>query len=376
MRPFVQLRLAQFTILAFFLPVYGMPLLTHAQPVTAAVSSSDSRIHYYGSAFLHDWRGTSRDVNGRLFVDPETPSRSVVELHAPVASFDSGNKRRDRNMREATAASTFRTVRFRTSSIEPVSWHATPKGKSGTWSVSGELSLNGQTHPIRTEVEVRIVKDTVFAQTEFLISLKRFGITRPELLWVAPISDEVRIDAKIAAPITRSRSLAHDVTETVQPNGMRILKSSTALPVFATSYTGRGAGVTAAYRKKKTRGDSWTLSLHGTPTSTDRSETDRSEEATAANGLGEEYPMRLEVDGTFVQPLQVTTDTRRLGNGHIQDVKTGHFTRPFFEQIAQAQTVVVTVGAATFTLPYPVRRDLRLILDAVDARRSESVTQR
>ena len=360
-----------FTVSAVFAGCAAAP--AQSQPVTATVSTTDSHIHYFGAAILHDWRGTSQNVEGRLFVDPSAPSRSVVELSAPVASFDSGNQRRDRKMREATAASTFGLVRFRTSTVEPVSWEwdLMPDGYAGTWSVSGALSFHGHTHPIRTDVDVRVERDTVFAQTTFSISLKRFGVARPELLWIAPISDEIRIEAQIAAPVSDSRTPDYEVVETALPGGRRALKSSTPRPVFAIGYAGRDAGITTAYRDVASGPDFWSLSLQGVPQAGKLPEY-----ALDANKIAEEHPMHLKVDGMFVRPLQVTSETRQLENGEFAEVKTGHFTRGFFKRIAQARTVVVTVGAATFVLPYSVRRDLRLILDETAEPQSDAVSRR
>ena len=357
-------------VTALFLAVCWGQAPASAQSFMASVSSENSRIHYFGSAFLHDWRGTSGSVDGRLFINPSDPSRSMVELTAPLASFDSGNKRRDRNMREVTSASTFPTVRFRSVSIEVISWEQEPDGMSGTWSVTGELLFHGETQLVRTNVDVRVAPDTVFATTRFPISLEAFGISRPELLWVLPIKDEMEIDAKVAAPITDSQMLAHGLTTSPTPNG-QVVKSSGMRPIFASAYDGNGAGLTASYKEIESGNDQWAITLHGV---TDPDE--QSEEEALSNTLADGHQMRLDVDGDFMQPLRVTSEREPLANGQVAETRTGYFTESFFKRIAEAQSVVVTVGAARFALPYSMRHDLRLLLNEAGDDRSETASQR
>lgn len=177
------------------------PSTASAQRVLAPVDSGASVIDYTGSAPMHDWTGTSRDVAGTLVLDLDAPDSSRVALRAPVASFDSGNERRDAKMREVTEAETYPLVRFRATEIRPVRWGRSSDGHSGRWAVRGDLTFHGQTHPIEATVDVRVSDDSVRARAQFPVSLTRFEVERPTLLWVAPIGDTIRIDARIAGGI-------------------------------------------------------------------------------------------------------------------------------------------------------------------------------
>jgi polyisoprenoid-binding protein YceI len=170
-----------------------------SDPLVASVDSAASRIDYTGSAPLHDWTGTSRDVEGRLALAPEAPSESSVEIRVPVASFDSGNRRRDRKMREVTDAEAHPIVRFRASDIQPDVWGRGHDGQSGRWSVRGALTFHGQTHPVEADVDVQIRDGVLRARAQFPISLTRFGVERPSMAWIAAIDDTIRIDAQIVA---------------------------------------------------------------------------------------------------------------------------------------------------------------------------------
>ena len=184
--------------------VVGLPALTsdpaHAQRVAATVDSTASIVHYTGTAPLHDWRGTSRSVEGQFVLRPDQPDRSRAVIRVPVASFDSGNDRRDRGMRDVTEADAYPYVTFRGTDFSPVGWGRGASGYGGTWSVAGELTFHGRTHPLTDTVAVRVTGDTVRARAQFDVSLTRFDVERPGFLGFT-VGDTIRIDAQLAGPI-------------------------------------------------------------------------------------------------------------------------------------------------------------------------------
>ena len=193
-------------VVALFLVGPGPTL---GQRVAVTVDSTRSVIDYTGSATMHDWTGTSRSVTGRLLLDLDAPDSSRVAVRAPVASFESGRDRRDRKMREVTEATRHPVVEFRATAVRPVRWGATETGHAGRWAVTGDLTFHGRTHPVDAAVDVRTTADSVYARAEFPVSLTRFEVERPELLWV-PIGDTIRIDARVVgamepAPTPTSR---------------------------------------------------------------------------------------------------------------------------------------------------------------------------
>jgi len=176
-----------------------------AQQIAATVDSTASVIDYTGSAPLHNWTGTSRNVAGRFVLDPNHADSSRASIQVPVATFDSGNDRRDRKMREVTDAEEYPLVRFRATDIRPLRWGRTDDGRAGRWRATGTLTFHGQTHSIDAPVRVRVGEDSVYARAQFAISLTRFEVERPSLLW-ASIGDTIRIDARIKGPIEEPSS--------------------------------------------------------------------------------------------------------------------------------------------------------------------------
>jgi polyisoprenoid-binding protein YceI len=182
---------------------------SQAQQLVATVDSTESVIDYTGSAPLHDWTGTSRSVSGRFVLDPTQADSSRAVVRASVASFDSGNDRRDRKMREVTEAAKYPQVEFRATDIEPLIWGRTTDGRAGRWRATGTLTFHGRTHPVEAPVRIRAGTDSVYARAQFAVSLTRFEVERPSLLW-ASIGDTIRIDARIrgaiAVPSSAERS--------------------------------------------------------------------------------------------------------------------------------------------------------------------------
>lgn len=180
-----------------------------AQRLVATVDSAASVIDYTGSAPLHEWTGTSRSVTGRFVLDPKNADSSRASIQVPVATFDSGNDRRDRKMREVTEAEKYPLVRFRATDIRPLRWGRTKEGRAGRWEATGTLTFHGQTYSMDTPVTVRAGEDSVYARAQFKISLTRFGVERPSLLW-ASIGDTIRIDARVRGRLETSSSADRD----------------------------------------------------------------------------------------------------------------------------------------------------------------------
>jgi len=170
------------------------------QHVRATIDSTESVIHYVGTAPLHDWRGTSRSVEGHFRLNPDHPDSSRAVVRVRVASFDSGNDRRDRGMREVTEAGEYPHVTFRGTDFSPVLWGRGADGYRGEWAITGELTFHGRTHPIADTVNVRVSEDTVQARAQFDVSLTRFDVERPGFMGFT-VGDTIRVDAEITGTV-------------------------------------------------------------------------------------------------------------------------------------------------------------------------------
>ena len=178
----------------------------NAQPITVAVDSTESVLQYHGHHPLHGWTGTSRSVHGTLRLDlsdPADPARSAVTIRVPVASFDSGNSNRDANMLDAVEADRYPDVLFESTAISVQRWERTASGYEGSWTVGGNLTFHGQTHPVTIPVTVRIEGNRFEATGAFSIALSQFKVRRPKLLlW--SIRDTIDLEGTIRATLPDS----------------------------------------------------------------------------------------------------------------------------------------------------------------------------
>jgi polyisoprenoid-binding protein YceI len=91
-------------------------------------------------------RGRFTDVSGAITVDDE-PERSHVEVAIDVASIETGDRRRDDHLRSPDFfdAEKYPTITFRSTKVDATS--------SGSWAVTGDLTVRGVTRPVALQVE-------------------------------------------------------------------------------------------------------------------------------------------------------------------------------------------------------------------------------
>lgn len=350
------------TVLASAL-LLGFPTDVQAQRIAATVDSTESVIEYTGSATMHNWTGTSRSVTGSLALDIDTPDSSRVVVRVPVASFESGPDRRDRKMREVTEADQYPMVEFRATDIRPSHWGRTSNGHAGRWAVTGDLTFHGQTHPVEASVDVRVTDDSVRAHAQFPVSLTRFDVERPQLMWVAPIGDTIRIDARIVGAVEDVQSAESRLTdEQNEVTNTRRIASTDLRDLPEDQYAGQSAGLHSEARLSPDDEHEWIVAFYGF--------TDR------PTGLAAAQSVALQADRQSVDPLRIEGTTRTLDNGTTVEISRLYFSQPAFERIAEATTLSATVGSAQFPVDWMARRDLRLILDRVSADTSRPVTAR
>jgi polyisoprenoid-binding protein YceI len=91
-------------------------------------------------------RGRFPDVSGTITID-EDPEQSHVEVEIKVAGVDTGNTDRDGHLLSPDFfnAGQFPSITFHSTKVEA--------GRSGTWTVNGDLTVRDVTHPVRLEVD-------------------------------------------------------------------------------------------------------------------------------------------------------------------------------------------------------------------------------
>jgi polyisoprenoid-binding protein YceI len=112
-----------------------------------AIDPMHSTVEFIGRhLMITKVRGRFTDVSGIITIDDE-PEKSHVEVELQVASVDTGIPDRDGHLRSADFfnADEFPTITFKSTKVEA--------GKSGTWDVTGDLTVRDVTRPITLEVD-------------------------------------------------------------------------------------------------------------------------------------------------------------------------------------------------------------------------------
>lgn len=91
-------------------------------------------------------RGRFPEVSGTITVDEE-PERSHVDVELEVAGLETGNPDRDGHLRSPDFfnADQYPTITFRSTKVEA--------GTSGTWAVTGDLTVRDVTRPVTLQVD-------------------------------------------------------------------------------------------------------------------------------------------------------------------------------------------------------------------------------
>jgi hypothetical protein len=148
-----------------------------ARPLLLALDKGE--IRYTVVHKLHEVTGTTRKLEGLARLQPGGPT--LVQVRAPVATFDSGNSNRDAHMREATHEPLHPVAELK-GTLPPVTL---PLAGPQDLTLDARVELNGiqqkQAIPVHLEPSgPRAVR----AKFSFPISLDAYRVDRPELLLI------------------------------------------------------------------------------------------------------------------------------------------------------------------------------------------------
>ena len=155
------------------------------------IDLEESYISYKGTHPLHSWEGISKDISFNMQC---TGDHCVLDVSAPLESFDSGNDGRDNNMLYYTESLQYPEVRFKSELFKFTGNFDT------SIDVKGELIFHGVTKEIPVKIELYKDLDestiTHWGKCSFNISLDSFNVSNPSLLMVK-ISDKIAVNVKL-----------------------------------------------------------------------------------------------------------------------------------------------------------------------------------
>lgn len=139
-------------------------------------------------------------IAGEIDGDPDNVAKTGhVKLVINASTYNSGDSARDHNVIGAALESgKYQTIVFDSVRLEDVQVEV--PAVSGTATVVGYLTLHGTRKLMKIPVRVSMSTEGEFsAGGEFSLRYTDFGVKRPRLLFVLPVSDEVTVSFRILA---------------------------------------------------------------------------------------------------------------------------------------------------------------------------------
>ena len=154
-----------------FYILFFVPLVISAQQLR--VDTDTSYITYEASHPVHDWSGTSKDVQGVLVLEKDIPQR--IAVMTPVSSFDSKNSNRDGHAVEVLEALLYPKVSFYSDDLVL---------DENVLTITGVLKFHGISLPLSTKANYTKLKDFLVLEGDFTIQPSAFGIKLPSFMLV------------------------------------------------------------------------------------------------------------------------------------------------------------------------------------------------
>ena len=139
--------------------------------------------------------GATKDVTGRIVIGPDgkvVKESSKVTIELSTLKSDQG--RRDNFLRR----STLETSKYPQAQLVPVALEGLllpiAPGSSQTFSVRGDLTVHGATHPTTWQVTARGEGNGIVGTATTAFTFKDFGLEQPKVPVVLSVADTIRLE--------------------------------------------------------------------------------------------------------------------------------------------------------------------------------------
>jgi len=180
-------------------------------PVTLPIHPETSRLTFTIHRTGETIEGTAHEFTGEVVFDPADPSTgSSVVLRVTAASLETGNRMRDRKMRNThLEADRFPEIVFKSISIKvgpEREGAAPPPGVGGSAQggpqrkalVEGVLSLHGVDRALMVPAAIRYDSGTLTAEGSVALTYSDYGIAIPRFLWLV-MEDDIKVRFRFVA---------------------------------------------------------------------------------------------------------------------------------------------------------------------------------
>lgn len=161
----------------------------------------ENLVSFLSKAPMEKVEGKTRKVSGRISADlSDLDAAVLVEVSVDLASLDTGNKKRNKHMRENhLETERFPAAVFRAEELLEASASRVGAGEEVTFSLRGDFSLHGVTREITVPIELGVAEDgTLRVKAHFQVELADYEIKRPKFL-VLKLDEVQRVSIDLVA---------------------------------------------------------------------------------------------------------------------------------------------------------------------------------
>jgi polyisoprenoid-binding protein YceI len=152
--------------------------------------------------------GATKDIKGRIVIGPDGKVvKESSKLTIELSTLKSDQSRRDNFLRR----STLETSKYPQAELVPVALEGLlmpiAPGSSQTFSVRGDLTVHGATHPTTWQVTARAEGNGIVGTATTAFTFKDFGLEQPRVPVVLSVADTIRLEYDFHfVPDTASRN--------------------------------------------------------------------------------------------------------------------------------------------------------------------------
>jgi polyisoprenoid-binding protein YceI len=190
-----------YTLQKFFLVTLILLIPQFALAENWKIDPAHTAVEFKIKHLMISWvKGTFTDVQGTVIFDEAEPEKAAINVQIATASVDTGNKKRDDDLRSPNFfdAASYPVMSFVSKEVVVANGILTQ--------INGELTLHGETRPVT--LEVKDFSQTVVdpwgntrrgASAATTINRKDFGLTWNKALEAGGVvvGDEVRISLEV-----------------------------------------------------------------------------------------------------------------------------------------------------------------------------------
>jgi len=163
--------------------------LTNTDPVVAQLYFSDTgTVNFHSKTGIHSFTGTSHHLTGQIDL-----SKGTVDFYVDLETLDTGNGKRDRDMRETLETEKYPFAEF-FGSLQ--SEFDRDKSEEQPVTVKGTFSLHGEEQQIEVKGTMQNTYDGLLVKANWVIRLEDYNIKPPRLLFIK-VAQEQKIDFEI-----------------------------------------------------------------------------------------------------------------------------------------------------------------------------------